>query len=108
MAGVHAQSLSIIFFICLYLSAVPKDQPTVDRYHSHLSTTTFTCPVLPLFNHLITIVNMQHSLVGQPEDVCKTLPVYQSAPHHILVISQKTGWNLRKHCRENLNHPQFP
>ena len=104
-----SESFCHFFFICLYLSPLPKVHPTVDCCHSHWSTTPFTCPVLPLFNHLITIVNMQHSLFGQPEDVCKMLvSVYQSALHHFLVISQKTGWNLHKHCRENLNHPPFP
>lgn len=109
MAGVHAQSPSAtFFFICLYLSPLPRVQPIVDYCHSHWSTAPFTCPVLPLFKHLLTIVNMQHSLFGQPEDVCKMLvPVYQSALRHFLVISQKTGWNFHKHCRDNLNHPPF-
>jgi len=89
MAGVHAQSLSVaFFFICLYLSPLPKVHPTVDCHHSHWYTTPFTCPVLPLFNHLITIVNMQHSLFGQPEDVMQNVgacvPVYATSfPCHI-------------------------
>ena len=75
--GLHSWctcSESLTFcFICLYLACLPKDQPPVHCYHSNWATTPITCPVFPLFNHFITIVNMQHSLLGQLEDVCSKL-----------------------------------
>ena len=90
MAGVHAQSLSVtFFFICLYLSSLPKDRPTVDCFHSHWSTTPFTCPVLPLFNHLITIVSMQHSLLDNLKLYAKRWCLC-SGLHHVVSLSYPT------------------
>jgi hypothetical protein len=103
------KSFGVKGLIFLYFPHLPKNQPTVNCFHSHWSITSITCPVLQLFNHLITIVNMLHCLSGLPEDVCSKLLQNIGACVPVCTTSypSRIPWNLHKHCRHNLDHPPY-